>query len=275
MVVGVDGSPGSGAALRWAGARTDRFGPVLAVASWQYPWWSLTPLAPGAAALPPPSADFHTEARAVVDQMLEREGPMEHLEPATIHGPAGQVLVAAADGASLLVVGTRGHGPVAAGVLGSVSLYCVNHAPVPVAVIPHDALADDRFHRVVVGFDGSPHALSALRWAVANTPADTRVELLCCERDWDGHGHGKLATSPESMIEAAVQLAGEVSPNAAGRVVGRCEDGDPRQLLALASADADLLVLGARGHGGVAHLLIGSVATALVHQPVIPTVVLH
>ena len=46
-------------------------------------------------------------------------------------------------------------------------------------------------------------------------------------------------------------------------------------LWSLAAAEADLLVLGARGHEGVAHLLLGSVTTGLVHQPVIPTVVVR
>ncbi len=280
MVVGVDGSPGSIVALRWAAARTDRFGPVHLVASWQYPWWSLTPLAPGAAALPPPSADFHAEARQVLDRVQEAAGPMEHLEPTTFHGPAGQVLVATADGASLLVVGTRGHGAVAAGVLGSVSLYCVNHASGPVAVIPADALTDDRFHRVVVGLDGSAHSLAAARWAVANTPPDTRVELLYCGRE--GHrlkadrSLGTAASaSPEGLIAAAIDVIEAENPAAGPRIGGWSEVGDPRQLLSLAAAEADLLVLGARGHEGVAHLLVGSVTTGLVHQPVVPTVVVR
>ena len=280
MVVGVDGSPGSAVALQWAAARTDRFGPVHPVASWQYPWWSLTPLAPGAAALPPPSADFHAEARQVLDRLLEAAGPVERLEALTVHGPAGQALVGAADGASLLVVGTRGHGAMAAGVLGSVSLYCVNHASVPVAVIPGDALTDDRFHRVVVGLDGSPHSLAAARWAVANTPPDTRLELLYCRRE----GHSLKAdrslgtaasASPEGLVAAAIDVISAERPDAATRLGGWSETGDPRQLLSLAAAEADLLVLGARGHEGVAHLLVGSVTTGLVHQPVVPTVVVR
>ncbi|MEZ5410368.1 MAG: universal stress protein [Acidimicrobiales bacterium] len=280
MVVGVDGSAGAAAALRWAVSHTDRFGPVQPVASWQYPWWSLTPLAPGAAALPPPSADFHAEALEVVNRMLEAVGPSDHLDPVTAHGPAGQVLVAAAEKATLLVVGTRGHGAVAAGVIGSVSLYCVNHAPVPVAVVPDDALADDRFHRVVVGLDGSPHSLAAARWAVANTPADTRVELLYCRRE----GHGLKAdpslgtaasASPEGLVAAAIDVVGAEFPAAGARLGGWSEVGDPRQLLSLAATEADLLVLGARGHEGVAHLLLGSVTTGLIHHPVIPTVVVR
>jgi nucleotide-binding universal stress UspA family protein len=50
-------------------------------------------------------------------------------------------------------------------------------------------------------------------------------------------------------------------------------DGDPRLLLREAATQADLLVLGARGHRGVAHLVMGSVTTSLVHHPTAPTVV--
>jgi nucleotide-binding universal stress UspA family protein len=49
--------------------------------------------------------------------------------------------------------------------------------------------------------------------------------------------------------------------------------GDPRAVLLSASADADLLVVGSRGHGVLEHLLLGSVASALAHHPTVPTIV--
>ncbi len=53
----------------------------------------------------------------------------------------------------------------------------------------------------------------------------------------------------------------------------RVEMGDARNILRDASRGSDMLVVGARGHRGVAHLLLGSVATGLVHQPIVPTIV--
>jgi nucleotide-binding universal stress UspA family protein len=49
--------------------------------------------------------------------------------------------------------------------------------------------------------------------------------------------------------------------------------GDPRAVLRSAGADADLLVVGARGHGVLEHLLLGSVASALAHHPTVPTII--
>jgi len=55
--------------------------------------------------------------------------------PRVVEGQAGQVLVAAAEGADLLVVGSRGHGGLAEALLGSVGQYCVHHAPCPVVIM--------------------------------------------------------------------------------------------------------------------------------------------
>ncbi len=206
--MGLDGSAGSALALRWAAARTNRFGPIQPVASWQYPWWSLTPLAPGVATLPPPSVDFHAEARQVIDQMLAQVSPVCHLEPLTVHGPAGQSLVAAAEGASLLVVGSRGHSAVASGVLGSVSLYCVNHATAPVVVVSPDSTPQDRFQRVVVGLDGSDSSVNALTWAVANTPAEAEIEVIYSWRLGDTVTVERSASSsPAKLPQITMPLA--------------------------------------------------------------------
>jgi Universal stress protein family len=55
--------------------------------------------------------------------------------PRVVKGQAGQVLVDAAEGADLLVVGCRGHGGLPGVVLGSVSRFCAHHAPCPVVIM--------------------------------------------------------------------------------------------------------------------------------------------
>ena len=96
------------------------------------------------AAIPFPSADDGIAAMAekalaetVADVVGTQDKPVE-VRPTVAEGPAAQVLLAAAAGAELLVVGSRGHGGFAGMLLGSVSQHCAHHAPCPVVVIPDD-----------------------------------------------------------------------------------------------------------------------------------------
>ena len=137
IVVGVDGSPPSRAALRWA-IRQARFtgGTVNAVMAWQIPMmlqnYSWAPI------YVEESGDFTKGARKRIDAVLSEE-----IEPAdsqlvrsrVVHGHPAQVLLDAAAGADLLVVGSRGHGSFAEALLGSVSQHCVHHAHCPVLIM--------------------------------------------------------------------------------------------------------------------------------------------
>jgi nucleotide-binding universal stress UspA family protein len=135
IVVGVDGSPESKEALRWAleEARL-RAATVRAVYAWRDPYT----LAPGFG-LP---EDFEFDAlreRAVetLDAVIaEVDGTSDVLVDGVVaEGAAASVLVDAAEGADLLVVGSRGHGGFVGLLLGSVSQQCVQHAPCPVLVV--------------------------------------------------------------------------------------------------------------------------------------------
>jgi nucleotide-binding universal stress UspA family protein len=137
IVVGVDGSPSSRAALRWAvrqAVLTD--GAVDAIMAWH------VPVALTGYTWAPISADetdnLEEDARKMLDGVISDE-----VEPADRHrvtaltgnGHPADVLLQAAAGADLLVVGSRGHGTFADALLGSVSQYCVHHAHCPVLVI--------------------------------------------------------------------------------------------------------------------------------------------
>lgn len=297
MVVGLDGSPGAATALAWAAAHVERFGPIQPVAAWQYPWWALAPRAPAAVAAPAAS-EFHQESSRVANEMvvtLASEVGLafdEVLPLVTTYSEAGPALVSFGAGASLIVVGTRGRGALARSLLGSVSTYCVNYARRPVAVIPPEAAVDDPQGRVVVGVDGSDHAVDALIWALTNTSVETRVEVVVA---WEP-GSASLAgpepgTGPtpaggekvaaevlESAVAAAldrVSAAGGDADQGRDRIDARVEVGDPREVLRTVGAGADLLVVGARGRQHLAFLLLGSVATALVHHAEIPTIVVR
>lgn len=142
IVVGVDGSPGSKDALRWAELQARRTGAGLdAVIAWEYPAFF------GWAPVSPDDVDFAKVAEetlaAAVTQVLGREWPA-WVHTQVIEGYPPEVLVRAAERAELLVVGCRGYGALADALLGSVSTYCVHHATVPVTVLRPAARQDHR-----------------------------------------------------------------------------------------------------------------------------------
>jgi nucleotide-binding universal stress UspA family protein len=127
IVVGVDGSEGSRAALRGC--------PMVAVTVWQYP--VLTTL-PAFGALPP-IEDLSQEADTSLRQVLADEGVDlggdVDVRTVVAEGAAAAALLEAATDADLLVVGSRGHGGFTGMLLGSVSQHVVSHAPCPVVVV--------------------------------------------------------------------------------------------------------------------------------------------
>jgi nucleotide-binding universal stress UspA family protein len=137
IVVGVDGSPSSRAALRWAvrqAALTS--GVVDAVMAWHIP------AAMSGYAWAPISADeaenLEEDARKALDAVISDEvEPIDRprVNERVASGHPAEVLLAAADGADLLVVGSRGHGSFADALLGSVGQYCVHHAHCPVLIM--------------------------------------------------------------------------------------------------------------------------------------------
>ena len=138
IVVGVDGSAGSLAALRWAAAEARvRKATLEVVVAWQYPALSTIP----AFGVLPPADEMATDAKQGLADLLRDEGLLDdpglEITEAVIQGTAGSALIGAATGADLLVVGSRGHGGFTGLLLGSVSQQCVTHAPCPVVVIPH------------------------------------------------------------------------------------------------------------------------------------------
>ena len=129
-MVAVDGSPGSKTAVRWAedyakAADAD----LTIVTAWHWPTSYGVPMAwegwdPGVDA-----EQVAEKARA--DVSLPADRVHVHVEC----GAAGDVLVRQSQGALALVVGTRGHGTLTGTLLGSVSSYCVHHAPCSVVVV--------------------------------------------------------------------------------------------------------------------------------------------
>lgn len=139
IVVGVDGSAGSQAALAWAVDEARLHGATLvAVNAWEAPIVYGSGFAP-VPALPPDGA-YEDAARSLLDSALEQVvGSDEaiNIERHVVEGPAGEVLLSAAHDADLLVLGSRGHGTLMGMLLGSVSQHCAHHAPCPVVIVPN------------------------------------------------------------------------------------------------------------------------------------------
>lgn len=136
VVVGVDGSPQSQQALRWAQFLAAGTGATIeAVYAWEYPM-----SAGGWAAFP---TDWHPDrdAEKALTQAVDAAFGSQRPAGLTLRTPEGhpvRVLVEASHGAELLVVGSRGHGGFVGLLLGSVSASCAEHAGCPVLVVHNE-----------------------------------------------------------------------------------------------------------------------------------------
>jgi nucleotide-binding universal stress UspA family protein len=130
IVVGVDGSPGSRDAVRWAAQQARLTGAELrAVASWRWPNY-VTRIPPGA----DPRSDTLNALLEVIGE-VRPDFPDVPVSEHVVEGPAGPALLSKSDGASLLVVGAQGRAAFPGMLLGSVAEYCVRNGRCPVVVV--------------------------------------------------------------------------------------------------------------------------------------------
>lgn len=130
LVVGIDGSPCSRAALEWAEtyAKTADASITL-VTAWHWPMSYGVPLAYE-------GFDPEEDARKVVEAAAaDLSLAVGRIKTVVTQGHPGDALVTASKAADLLVVGCRGHGAISGAFLGSTSTYCVHHAKCPVVVV--------------------------------------------------------------------------------------------------------------------------------------------
>jgi nucleotide-binding universal stress UspA family protein len=170
VVVGVDGSPGAGEALRWALAEARlRKIPLRAVHAWAYSYAGALPAGYGNlgfigsfASTGAGAGDLGRAAeetlKAAISEAVGETTDVE-IERQVVEGQAAAVLIGAAAPGDLLVVGSRGHGGFAGLLLGSVSQQCVHHAQCPVVVVrpsKEDVAGDESAHDA--GGDSQPVA---------------------------------------------------------------------------------------------------------------------
>lgn len=284
VVVGVDDSPGSRAALLAALAAAARRGADLDVVSAfpvVWPWASGAPVV--VADLDAVLAHTGERTQAVLSEVM-KEATGEGIDSVSTRvvvgaGSPAEVLVDASRDADLLVVGSRGHGAVRSALLGSVALRCITHARCPVQVV-HPSMPG-RPGRVVVGVDGSDVSRAAVRSAIeeasrtgaeveavaAYSAVDYWTDMYAIEVPTVEQIHADVLNLAEALVDevaAAVREHGGTVPPMQVLAV----EGSPSEVLVAQAADAQLLVLGSHGHGAVRDLLVGSVALhCSVHAP--------
>ena len=281
IVVGVDGSLGSQQALWWGlHEALVRQASLDAVAVWQSPYDVSDPLWPvdETALADAAAARAHTAIETVAG-----DAPHDRLTPLVIEGDPAMTLCAVASDADLLVVGSRGHGTLAGALLGSVSSKCVHHSTTPVVVTrthdPGEYMRDFGVRgRILVGVDGSDGSRRALSWAVEEAEKrPARVDALWVWRSAGDDMGLELRSFPAlAQLDQAQGEAGgarieqfveeQATKHPSVRVDSRRVRGDPAQVLCHEAPSADLLVVGSRGHGSFADLLLGSVVTKCVHH---------
>ena len=290
MVVGYDGSSESGRAVEWAAQEAVRRGTALQVV--------FAADAPGV--LPRgvgvrdwlPEPVLETAARTA-QQGLERARravPAVDASCATRTGSASSVLVEESLRADLLVVGTRGHGELAAAILGSVAFAVSAHAHCPVVVVRGSPAPHPGPERpVVVGVDGSPAADEARAFAAATAEATSAPLVIVsvwqppAPAGWETgfwESHVPDVDPPDAARRAAQDVAADAERAVRDRYPGvtvrhEVASGPPDRALADTSRDAGMVVVGARGRGGFTGLLLGSVSHGVIHRATVPVAVVR
>lgn len=138
VIVGVDGSDGARAALRFAVAEAGRRHAKLhVVCAWEVVTAISASVVPAVAL-----GDFEKGAERIVADALAEAAELDpevECEGEAVHGQAARVLLDAADAEDVIVVGTRGHGGFVGLLIGSVSQQVSHHAPCPVVIVPRGA----------------------------------------------------------------------------------------------------------------------------------------
>lgn len=260
IVIAFDGSEDSTRALHWAievAERTHQEVRAVVVA-----------MAPEASV--PALRDYEEEfagsaaglARDIIKHGHEVEGSV-----VVEHGLTVPVLLQQSRDCALMVVGSRGHGPVESRVLGSVSQHLAGHAACPVAVIRPAMNA--RARTILVGIDGSEPSRRALGYACERASLTGEDVVAVYAYRFPVFSAPPFAILPEdidnTVVDEAERCVAEFLAGAAGdypdvSLRGTAVVGRPGRVLSRLSDDASLVVVGSRGRRAFAEMLLGSVA---------------
>lgn len=284
VIVGVDGSEQSLAAVALGAVEAaHRHEPLRLIWAYLWPLYASAVHMPGATGFDEPLAAPTDQLEAIAARTRETHPGLE-VSTAVVVGAAANILIGESIDASLLVVGSRGRGGFAGLLTGSVATQVATHAHCPVIVVRHGAEPAPG-HPVIVGVDGVEHTRDAVAFAFAEAAA--RGVSITAVHAWAPPPPGEpnpfkpvAYDYDEAHREAsrilAEALAGyqELYPGVEVFREVLCSVNPARELLRV-SGEADLLVVGSRGYGGFAGLLLGSVGQALIQHAQCPVAVVR
>ena len=280
IIVGVDGSPVSDAAVRWAAHDAAIRGVPLTIVYVEdpaAPTWSQAPV------LEESPAEQVAEDRSLVvnASKIARDAIADttriHIDGEVLSSAIVPALVDQSKDAELIVVGSTGRGALSRSFLGSVSSGLIRHAHCPVALIRDgDPQTPDPANApVLVGIDGST---SDLATAIAFEEASLRHADLIALHAWNdidmdaipGYDWSPTTTKEDHLLTKALAGWQERYPDVT--VHKRLVQDRAARALVDASESTQLVVVGSHGSGAFAGMLLGSVSNAVVqavHKPVI------
>lgn len=278
ILVAYDGSADARRALMWAAHESLRSGVpvhVIAVNEILPSTWG------GVGGMAVVTEGYVLDSSVVLEEAAKAlaDAGVTSVTTAQRTGPVVPELVQAAQSASVLVIGSQGHGAAGEALMGSVSQHLARHATCPVVVVrePRDSEA----RRIVVGIDGSPTSSAALEYACRR--AETTGETVVAIHGW----HVRAPSTDVRVAEPRNVDMGERERLLAESVAGVREDHpdvrlerevvlvSPQRCLVDASASASLVVVGSRGLGYFSGLLLGSVSQAVLHRATCPVAVVR
>ena len=282
ILVGVDGSPDSEAAIQWATReaiiRDQPIRLLYAIAPVVVTWPVAYLEASYIDAMEASGRDVLDQAQKSVQAAAGDKTPPT-IETQIVHAAAPAALVTASQDAYMTVSGNRGLGAIGRALLGSVSSGLLHYGHGPVAIVGGEsARGVDDTAPVLVGIDGSPASEEAT--ALAFDEASRRGVGLVALHAWTDVGFPAIGSDWERYDEGghrilSERLAGWQERYPEVQVERRIVPDEPARRLVDASEQAQLVVVGSRGRGGFKSLVLGSVASKVAQAAKAPVIVVR